>query len=812
MGEAPADDRPYGFGDVVVDPRAHRVLRAGVALALEPKAFAVLLVLLREAGSIVPRDALLDAVWGHRHVTPAVLNRIIAMLRRALGDDAEQPRYIRTVYGTGYGFIGELRREARVADEQTRHAALDTSGDARLQSSAAPDESDDAGERSSVTPPAAVIVEPDPQRRRLLPWAAVAVIGALAAVLWIGSRSLLPSPAQPIAPAPIEPDARAEPNAPTISVIDPQPATRTLRIAVMPIRSTADDAALTDLANGLTDSMIQTLSRQPYVAVTARESVDRAAATGATPQAAIEALRVDLLLRGTLSVDGAGNAQLNVALFRTPGGEPMLFAYARPRAQIFRVLGPLLDDLARAGVPLGDEAGSAALRVGNERVQDLYWQAQMLAAGSFSEEPGLNVQQSLAKLDELLALDPDFALAHALRSSLYARLGNLGVLSIGEAGDKAVAAAKRAIALAPDLAEGHLALGFSTTMQWRSPEALGPAQRALEIAPNDYRALSLMGNVLAYLGRVDESQRFNTRATELNPLLPWVMVRNGWANVLGGRPEEALADIERLQSQVGSGARRYVVPRIHLNYGQLAKALQALGPSPVDEPTLGAATRAATLQLLGDLDGARTALQSSSIKLPAAPLYIDTMLRQALLDGTARSFAESLERSDPPLAQSPWLGISHAIAVAYAGDRRSALRELSQIFADPHQRELAAYSWFATSSGLSRIADWIGLRRDQGIAHAGELAAYDAYIATLTAGGVRAPLLAYHRAVSAALHDDPPAANRLLGEAIAGGWLDPIALRFDLAWTPFADADWLALHRDAVAARVLEQRRVAGLP
>jgi hypothetical protein len=72
-------------------------------------------------------------------------------------------------------------------------------------------------------------------------------------------------------------------------------------------------------------------------------------------------------------------------------------------------------------------------------------------------------------------------------------------------------------------------------------------------------------------------------------------------------------------------------------------------------------------------------------------------------------------------------------------------------------------------------------------------------------------MLTYHRAVSAALHDDPAAADRLLGEAIAAGWLDPIALRFDFAWTPYADEAWLARRRDELAARVQEQRRLAGM-
>jgi DNA-binding winged helix-turn-helix (wHTH) protein/TolB-like protein/predicted Zn-dependent protease len=791
MGDSPADDRLYAFGDVVVDPRAHRVQRAGADVALEPKAYAVLLVLLREAGAIVPRDALLDAVWGHRHVTPAVLNRVIAMLRRALGDDADQPRWIRTVYGTGYGFVGAVQREARAPETAVETRPAD-SASAPIAPISTP----------AVDPPPVAAAKVAPPRRTALGVAAAALIAVLAgAALW-STRGTAPAP-----PPPADPVAPAEPAAPS-----PVPAAvAPLRIAVLPLSHDGDDPAVADLASGLTDSLIETLSRQPQVAVTARESADRAAASGDSPEATIAALGVDALLRASLRIDADGTAHVDAALLHRDGARPLLLAYQRPRAQVFRVLGPLLDDLGRSGIPLGVEAGGRALRDSSERVQDLYWQAQLLAAGTDRDEPGTSGVRALAKLDELLAVDPDFALAHALRASMYTRQGNMGVLSIGEAGERARAAAERAIALAPDLAEGHLALGYANTMQWRSIDALGPAQRALEIAPNDYRALSLMGNVLAYLGRIDESRRYNERAMVLNPLLPWVMVRNGWTNVLGGRPDEALADIARLQAQLGPGMRRFIVPRIHIAYGQLAQAMQTLGPPTPDEPALGAAARAAALQLLGDTDAAGVALRNRNIKLPAPPIYLDTLLRQALLEGRAGEFAQSLERSDPPPAQPPWLGVARATALAHAGDRRSALRELSRLFADPRQRELVAYSWFIAHSGLSRIADWIALRREQGVAHASELAAHDAFITSMHDGGVRAPMLAYHRAVSAALHDDPAAADKLLGEAIAAGWLDPIALRFDFAWTPYADEAWLARRRDELAARVQEQRRLAGM-
>lgn len=66
--------------------------------------------LLDEPGKAIERDDLLDRVWGHRHVTPGVLNRVVAQLRKAFGDEAEHPLYIQTLHGLGYRFMGEVER------------------------------------------------------------------------------------------------------------------------------------------------------------------------------------------------------------------------------------------------------------------------------------------------------------------------------------------------------------------------------------------------------------------------------------------------------------------------------------------------------------------------------------------------------------------------------------------------------------------------------------------------------------------------------------------------------------------------------
>jgi DNA-binding winged helix-turn-helix (wHTH) protein/TolB-like protein len=794
MGEAPEDDRPYLCGDVVVDPRAHRLVRAGADVAIEPKAFAVLLVLLREAGGIVPRDALLDEVWGHRHVTPAVLNRVIAMLRRALGDDAEHPRLIRTVYGTGYGFIGAVSRaEAPVAT-------------ASPPPPAATDPATHASVREPSPAPSAAPARTNPpavHRSRLAITGLLALAVLIGGWIWragTGDVEPLPVPKAPTVPS----VARQADDGPTPASTASAP----LRVAVLPLRAESPGEAAGDLAAGLTDGLIESLSRQPRIAVMSRESSERVDATD--PGAALQALGVDRVVAGRLTLRDDGSVVVDITLHRAPGSPTWTQTYERPRAQVFRLLGPLLDDLRGEALPIGSEAAMRALRGASERVQDLYGDASLQFTRLLRGGRQANAEPVLVAIDRLIAEDPEFAPGHAMRALLFTRQGNIGAIDLGTAAVEARAAAERAIALDPDLLDGHVAAGFAATMQWRVIEALGPAQRALELAPNDYRALSLMGNVLAYTGQVDEAYAYAARADALNPLVRQVMVRHGWSKVLGGDRDEALADLDALEREIGRipfGSRT----RILVAFGEPGRALSIEGQPMPGEAAVAGFARAAALQLLGEFAAASTELARIAPRLPTMPLYLNLRLREALLAGDAAGFVTRLDSVTSPPAQSPWLEAVRAKALAEAGDRDAALRAFGRVFGEPRNREVLVYSWFATGSGISFLADWIALRRAAGMSHAAELAAHDAFLQRFIDGGVKAPMLAYHRAVAAALHGDTSTADRLLGEAIEAGWLDPVSLRFDLAWAPHANEPWLEKHRDEIATRVQAQRRLAGM-
>src|SRR5689334_2614270 len=108
-----------------LDEADARLKRDGKPVSLPPKAFGVLCALARQPGVLVTKNALLDSVWGHQHVSESVLKTTISQLRAALADDAGSPRYIETASRLGYRFIGTKAPASVVVPEvdETRTGA-----------------------------------------------------------------------------------------------------------------------------------------------------------------------------------------------------------------------------------------------------------------------------------------------------------------------------------------------------------------------------------------------------------------------------------------------------------------------------------------------------------------------------------------------------------------------------------------------------------------------------------------------------------------------------------------------------------------
>src|SRR5579859_6490462 len=99
----------FHFADFELNERNFSVTKAGKVLPMEPKVFKVLQFLVHNPGRVVTKDELLNAVWNDCSVSESSLSRSVAILRRLLGDDTREPRYIATVPTVGYRFVDNVQ-------------------------------------------------------------------------------------------------------------------------------------------------------------------------------------------------------------------------------------------------------------------------------------------------------------------------------------------------------------------------------------------------------------------------------------------------------------------------------------------------------------------------------------------------------------------------------------------------------------------------------------------------------------------------------------------------------------------------------
>lgn len=190
----------FRFADVEVRESEFSIIRSGQVFAVEPKAFRVLLFLVRNPQRVVTKEELLGAVWGDTAVTENSLTRSILKLRRVLNDDAREPKYIETVATVGYRLVCGVRASEQTEDrlDVLRNGAGAT---AAARAGQVEQQAVDAAvplEGSKGSPETAEIlpdISPSPSARFRLLWISAAFLVLLACVAAIRYlRRPLPQP------------------------------------------------------------------------------------------------------------------------------------------------------------------------------------------------------------------------------------------------------------------------------------------------------------------------------------------------------------------------------------------------------------------------------------------------------------------------------------------------------------------------------------------------------------------------------------------------------------------------------------------
>ena len=214
-------------------------------------------------------------------------------------------------------------------------------------------------------------------------------------------------------------------------------------------------------------------------------------------------------------------------------------------------------------------------------------------------------RQALLAYEKALALDPGFAPAWAWAAIVVEVIEALSDEPHAGQDRRAAAAAERAIALAPDLAEGYAARAL---VRWNdTANALADVERALALSPNYAKAEGWRGRLLSRQGRRPEAIAAARRGTVLEPLDPWVWVHlavvHGDGNALD-QEREALT--RALEISPGHESARYLLARNLLSAGRPGDALGAIAPLRISARRLTVESLAQ--HALGNDEASRAAL------------------------------------------------------------------------------------------------------------------------------------------------------------------------------------------------------------
>jgi DNA-binding winged helix-turn-helix (wHTH) protein/TolB-like protein/Flp pilus assembly protein TadD len=477
----------YEFGPFRLDPVEHILLRGDQVVALTPKAFETLALLVRSCGHLVRKEELLERVWRDTIVEEGNLNVIIHTLRKALGDDPRKSKYIETVAKCGYRFVAEVRK----ANEQK-----------------------EAIEASIDSLPVYDVKRSSYQEQ----------IAASATFFFVWRSNHPPKAAVAATPAPVR------------------------SIAVLPFRVLSSEKGDEYLSLGLADALITSLSQTRQVIVRQTEAVAKYQNTGKDPLEAGREQGVDAVLEGQVQRIG-DRVRVTARLVRTSDGASLWAdRFEEKFTNIFAVEDAVAEKVARTTILAMKGTGEAPAERLTKRYTENNeaYEAYLKGRYMWNKRTVDSLQKALAYFQQAIRLDPNYSLAYVGLADTYTLLSFFTLAAPNDAFPKAKAAAEKALAIDSTLAEAYTALGqYKAYYEWDWNGAEEQFQKGIDLNPNypllhHWRSLNLIA-----MGRMDEARAAMRRALELDPLLLVTNVNLGRIDYYEGRYDQAIKQYQR---------------------------------------------------------------------------------------------------------------------------------------------------------------------------------------------------------------------------------------------------------------------------
>ena len=508
MSQGNRTDGSVHFGVFDLDVQSEELRKQGVKIRLPHQSFQILARLLESPGEVVTREELRQLLWpGDTFVDFDVgLNSAVKRLRDALGDAAENARFVETLSRRGYRFIGPITgpRQPAVAETplpadvvvlETPRASIDTT---------------------------ILSTEPEvggfPLSRRATTAALVLLmVSAGLAILGVATRNR--------------------------AVAAKPPSIRS--VAVLPLANLTGDPAQEYFADGMTDALITELAQVSDVRVIARTSVTPYKRSQKSASVVGGELNVDAIVEGTVVRSGT-RVRIDAQLIDTRN-ELHIWAkgYEREGNDIVALQGDVAKAIAEAiaGKLTPQQRSRTAARRINPEASDLYFKA-MYAAGREGYE---GFTHAIDYAGTAIAKQPDFAEAYAAMALWYTQFSFVGPLRPLEFMPKAEVAARKALELDETTSGAHVALGLVLyRYYWDWPAAESHFRRALELNPSDADGHRVFGVFLLDRGRTSEAQAEAQHARELDPLSAQALLNLANAHGEAGQNEQAITEYRKL--------------------------------------------------------------------------------------------------------------------------------------------------------------------------------------------------------------------------------------------------------------------------